>query len=158
MTPAVKAASKAGIEYTIHEYEARGDGAGRHWGIEAANILGVLPQRVFKTLIVQIDKDSLAVGIVPVACELILKAMAAAAGGKKAALAERGAAERSTGYVLGGISPLGQRQKLVTVLDASAHEHKTIYVSGGRRGLEIELAAADLLLVCGGVTGELARW
>lgn len=158
MTPAVQAAIAANIDYQLHEYSAQGDGAGRHWGTEAAEQMGVLPQRVFKTLIVQVDGSRLAVGIVPVACELNLKAMAAALGDKKVVMAQRAAAERSTGYVLGGISPLGQRQTLATVVDTSAAEHATVFVSGGRRGLEIELAPVDLATVCSGSFGKIARW
>lgn len=154
MTPAVVEVKRAGTSYRLHEYKSTGTGS---WGIEAAELLGVDPQRVFKTLIVQVDRSALVVGIVPVVCELNLKALAAAARGKKAELANQQLAERSTGYVLGGISPLGQRQKLLTLLDTSAQNFTTIYISGGRRGLEIELSAADLLFLSNGRSVELTR-
>ncbi len=136
MTPAVVAAERAGIPFTLHEYEHE---PGAAYGEEAAAKTGIDPARVFKTLVV--DRDgSLAVAIVPVAAQLDLRAL-----GKRAALADRAAAERATGYVLGGISPLGQRKRLPTLLDESALAFETIYVSGGRRGLELELAPADLV-------------
>ncbi len=137
MTPAVVAAERAGITFTLHEYEH--DPKAESYGLEAAEKTGVDPARVFKTLVVAQD-GKLSVAIVPVASQLDLRAL-----GKRAALAERAAAERATGYVLGGISPLGQRKRLPTLLDESALEFATIYVSGGRRGLEIELAPADLV-------------
>jgi len=155
MTPAVAAAKKAGITHRLHWYKSTG--AHHSWGLEAANLLGVEPERVFKTLIVQVDRGALVVGIVPVTRELNLKLLAAAAGGKKAELADRQLAERSTGYVLGGISPLGQRQPLLTLLDSSTQNFETLYVSGGRRGLEIELSATDLLRLCNGHSVELTR-
>lgn len=155
MTPAVAVAKKSGITHRLHEYKS--SGAHHAWGLEAANLLGVEPERVFKTLIVQVDRSVLVVGIVPVTRELSLKLLAAAANGKKAELADRQLAERSTGYVLGGISPLGQRQQLLTLLDTSAQRFETLYVSGGRRGLEIELSATDLLRLCNGRSVELAR-
>ena len=136
MTPAVVAAERAGIPFTLHEYEHE---AGAAYGLEAAAKTGVDPARVFKTLVVAQD-GALSVAIVPVAAQLDLRAL-----GKRAALADRAAAERATGYVLGGISPLGQRQRLPTLLDESALGHETIYVSAGRRGLEIELAPDDLV-------------
>ena len=137
MTPAVVAAERAGITFTLHEYEH--DPKAESYGLEAAEKTGVDPARVFKTLVVAQD-GKLSVAIVPVASQLDLRAL-----GKRAALAERAAAERATGYVLGGISPLGQRKRLPTLLDESALEFATIYVSGGRRGLEIELAPTDLV-------------
>ncbi len=155
MTPAIAVAKKAGITHRLHEYTS--SGAHQSWGLEAANLLSVEPERVFKTLIAQVDRKALVVGIVPVTRELNLKRLAAAANGKKAELADRQLAERSTGYVLGGISPLGQRQQLLTLLDSSAEGFDTLYVSGGRRGLEIELSATDLLSLCNGRSTELAR-
>jgi Cys-tRNA(Pro)/Cys-tRNA(Cys) deacylase len=136
MTPAVVAAERAGISFTLHEYEHE---AGAAYGPEAAAKTGVDPARVFKTLVVSQD-GALSVAVVPVAAQLDLRAL-----GKRAALAERTAAERATGYVLGGISPLGQRKPLPTLLDESALGHETIFVSAGRRGLEIELAPDDLV-------------
>jgi Cys-tRNA(Pro)/Cys-tRNA(Cys) deacylase len=136
MTPAVVAAERAGIPFTLHEYEHE---AGAAYGLEAAAKTGVDAARVFKTLVVTQD-GALSVAIVPVAAQLDLRAL-----GKRAALADRAAAERATGYVLGGISPLGQRKRLPTLLDESALEFETIFVSAGRRGLEIELAPDDLV-------------
>jgi Cys-tRNA(Pro)/Cys-tRNA(Cys) deacylase len=137
MTPAVVAAQRAGIPFTLHEYEH--DPASSSYGLEAAEKTGVDPARVFKTLVVAQDRV-LSVAILPVAAQLDLRAL-----GKRAALADRAAAERATGYVLGGISPLGQRKRLPTVVDESALGHETIFVSAGRRGLELELAAGDLV-------------
>jgi Cys-tRNA(Pro)/Cys-tRNA(Cys) deacylase len=137
MTPAVVAAERAGIAFRLHAYEH--DPKAESYGLEAAEKSGVEPERVFKTLVVSRDGE-LAVAIVPVAAQLDLRAF-----GKRAAMAERAAAERATGYVAGGISPLGQRKRLPTLLDESALRHETIYVSAGRRGLELELAPADLV-------------
>ena len=145
MTPAVTAAKKAGVHFVLHRYDH--DPAAEAYGNEAAEKLGVAEARVFKTLIASVSlehRDTLAVGIVPVSGLLDLKALAAALGGKKAAMADAAEAQRATGYVLGGISPLGQKRRLPTVLDRSAETFDTIYVSAGRRGLQIELAAADL--------------
>jgi Cys-tRNA(Pro)/Cys-tRNA(Cys) deacylase len=149
MTPAVVAAQRAGISFALHEYEH--DPKADSYGLEAAARLGVHPERVFKTLVVSQD-GTLAVAIVPVAKQVDLRAL-----GKRAALAERAAAERATGYVLGGISPLGQRKRLPTLLDESALVHETIYVSAGRRGLELELAPHALLAATAGTTAPLAR-
>jgi Cys-tRNA(Pro)/Cys-tRNA(Cys) deacylase len=146
MTPAVATAERAGIRFALHEY-AHEDGAA--FGEEAAAKLGVDPARVFKTLVVDRDGE-LTVAIVPVAAQLDLRAL-----GKRAALAGRAAAERATGYVLGGISPLGQRKRLPAVLDESALAFETIFVSGGRRGLELELAPADLAVLTGARTQRL---
>ena len=140
MTPAVVAAERAGIAFTLHEYEHE---AGTPYGLEAAEKTGVDPARVFKTLVVAQDGE-LSVAVVPVAAQLDLRAL-----GKLAALADRAAAERATGYVLGGISPLGQRKRLPTVVDESALGFETIFVSAGRRGLELELAPADLVRLTG---------
>ena len=155
MTPAISAASKAGIAYRIHEYTH--DPNAESYGLEAAEKLGVDPARVFKTLIVELDGGKLACGIVPVATSLNLKALASACNAKRAEMADMQAAERATGYVAGGISPIGQKKRLVTVLDASAHDLATIYVSAGKRGLEIELAPADLLKLTAGKLAPIAR-
>jgi len=141
MTPAINAAKKAKIPFNVHEYVH--DPACAAYGLEAAEKLNIDPQRVFKTLIADLG-DELAVAIIPVTAMLSLKLLAKAAGAKKAAMADKGAAERSTGYVLGGISPLGQKKRLRTMIDLSALDHPTIHVSAGRRGLEIELAPEDL--------------
>jgi Cys-tRNA(Pro)/Cys-tRNA(Cys) deacylase len=141
MTPAVVAAERAGIPFTLHAYEH--DPNAPSYGLEAAEQTGVDPARVFKTLVVSRD-GALSVAILPVAAQLDLRAL-----GKRAALAEPAAAERATGYVLGGISPLGQRRRLPTLLDDSALAFETICVSAGRRGLELELAPADLVRLTG---------
>jgi Cys-tRNA(Pro)/Cys-tRNA(Cys) deacylase len=149
MTPAVVAAERAGIPFTLHEYEH--DPRAESYGLEAAEKTGVDSARVFKTLVVAQD-GALSVAIVPVAAQLDLRAL-----GKRAALADRGAAERATGYVPGGISPLGQRKRLPTLLDESALQHETIYVSAGRRGLELELAPADLVRLTNATVKEMTR-
>jgi Cys-tRNA(Pro)/Cys-tRNA(Cys) deacylase len=141
-TPATIALERAGIPFAVHEY-AHEPGHGSY-GLEASGALGIPPERVFKTLIAEVD-GRLVAGVVPVGGQLDLKALAAAVGGKRAAMAEVAAAERTTGYVTGGISPVGQRKRLPVVLDASAMSHRTVFCSGGRRGLEIELTPADLV-------------
>ncbi|MBF4137041.1 Cys-tRNA(Pro) deacylase [Streptomyces albidoflavus] len=153
-TPATVALTAAGAAFTIHTYEH--DPAHPSYGEEAAEAMGVSPDRVFKTLVAEVD-GRLTVAVVPVSGSLDLKALATAAGGKKAAMADPAAAERTTGYVRGGISPLGQRKALPTVLDASATGHATICVSAGRRGLEVELAPAVLAELTGAVTAPIAR-
>ncbi|KDN80397.1 Cys-tRNA(Pro) deacylase [Streptomyces olindensis] len=140
-TPATVALTAAGAEYTVHSYDH--DPSHPSYGEEAAEAMGVSPDRVFKTLVADVD-GTLTVAVVPVAGQLDLKALAAAVGGKRATMADPALAERTTGYVRGGISPLGQRKKLPTVLDASASAHTTICVSAGRRGLEVELAPETL--------------
>ena len=142
MTPAITLAKNSGIVHRVHDYIH--DVASESYGLEAAEKLGVSPDRVFKTLVVSLDGDTLAVAVVPVSGMLGLKAMARAAGARKAAMAVRADAERATGYVLVGISPLGQKRRLRTVIDTSALNHATVYVSAGRRGLEIELSPDDL--------------
>jgi len=154
-TPALRAAAQAGIEHRVHTYEH--DPAAASYGLEAAGRLGVDPQRVFKTLVSTVDGVGLAVAVVPVASTLDLRSLARALGGKRAAMATAADAERATGYVVGGISPLGQRRRLPTVLDGSAGDFDTIFVSGGRRGLELELAPADLLALTGGRLAAVAR-
>lgn len=151
-TPATAALAAAGVPFVLHPYAH--DPAASSYGLEAAEVLGIDPDRVFKTLMVEVE-GKLAVAIVPVSGNLDLKAAAAALRSKKAAMADPKAAERRTGYVLGGISPLGQRQPSPTVLDESALAFDTILVSGGRRGLDIELAPADLLRLTNGVTGPI---
>lgn len=155
MTPAILNAKKKQVVHTVHEYQH--DASCESYGAEAASKLGVQEARVFKTLVVNLDAKQLAVAVVPVSAMLSLKAIAKAAGAKKAAMAEPAEVERSTGYVLGGVSPLGQKKRLTTIVDISAQEHATIYVSAGRRGLEIELAPADLLALTGGIYGLIAQ-
>jgi Cys-tRNA(Pro)/Cys-tRNA(Cys) deacylase len=153
-TPATVALTRAGIDYTLHPYEH--DPRAESYGLEAAEALGVDPERVFKTLMASLD-GKLVVGIVPVTGQLDLKALARALGGTKAQMAEVAAAERATGYVAGGISPVGQKRPHPTVLDESAAANETVYVSGGRRGLDLELAPADLVAITDATTAPIAR-
>ncbi|WP_214370925.1 Cys-tRNA(Pro) deacylase [Pseudonocardia sp. H11422] len=144
-TPATALLAKQKIDHRLHTYTHEG---GQAYGPEAAEALGLDPARVFKTLVAEVD-GALTVGIVPVTTTLDLKALAAAVGGKRTRMAELTAAERATGYVAGGISPLGQRKRLPTVLDASAQDWPTLFCSGGRRGLEVEITPADLARLTG---------
>ncbi|MEU9357891.1 Cys-tRNA(Pro) deacylase [Streptomyces sp. NPDC051840] len=153
-TPATVALTAAGTEFTVHAYDH--DPASPSYGDEAAQALGVSPDRVFKTLVADVDGE-LVVAVVPVAGSLDLKALASAVGGKRAAMADPAAAERTTGYVRGGISPLGQRKRLRTVLDESAGSHPTVCVSAGRRGLEVELSPADLAALTGASLAPIGR-
>ncbi|WP_055599130.1 Cys-tRNA(Pro) deacylase [Streptomyces aureus] len=153
-TPATVALTEAGTPFTLHAYEH--DPASPSYGEEAAEALGVSPDRVFKTLVADVDGE-LTVAVVPVAGQLDLKALASAVGGKRAAMADPAAAERTTGYVRGGISPLGQRKRLRTVLDASASDHASVCVSAGRRGLEVELSPADLAALTSAVVAPIGR-
>jgi Cys-tRNA(Pro)/Cys-tRNA(Cys) deacylase len=141
-TPATVALERAGIAFTRHVYEH--DPAASSYGLEAAQALGLEPASVFKTLLADVYGE-LAVGIVPVTGQLDLKALASALGGKRAVMADPAAAERTTGYVVGGISPIGQKRRLRTVLDTSALDLPTIYVSGGKRGLDLGLDPHDLV-------------
>ncbi|MCZ4508587.1 Cys-tRNA(Pro) deacylase [Streptomyces sp. ActVer] len=153
-TPATVALTAAGVEFTVHSYEH--DPSHPSYGEEASEAMGVSPDRVFKTLVADVDGE-LTVAVVPVAGSLDLKALASAVGGKRAAMADPAAAERSSGYVRGGISPLGQRKRLRTVLDASASAHATVCVSAGRRGLEVELAPEDLAKLTDAVLAPVGR-
>lgn len=153
-TPATLALERAGVPFVPHVYEHHETAT--NFGEEAAAALGLREEQVFKTLVVSVD-GALAVAIVPVANRLDLKAIAAAVGGKKASLADPALAEKRTGYVVGGISPVGQRSKIRTVLDASAADYPTIFVSGGRRGFDIEIAPGDLLRVTDATTAAIAR-
>jgi Cys-tRNA(Pro)/Cys-tRNA(Cys) deacylase len=153
-TPATVALERAGVPFTPHVYEHHETAT--NFGEEAAAALGLREDQVFKTLVVSVDGE-LAVAVVPVADRLDLKAIAAVVGGKKASLADPALAERRTGYVVGGISPVGQRTRLRTVLDESASDHPTIFVSGGRRGFDIELAPADLVRVTSASTAAITR-
>ena len=146
MTPATKALQKAGVDFKIHEYQH--DANVSSYGEEAATLLNANPDQVFKTLLVANQENKLAVAIVPVSHQLNLKTVAKALKVKKVTMANPQEAEKATGYILGGISPLGQKKRLPFVMDESALEHKTIYVSGGRRGLEIELSPNDLKNLC----------
>ncbi|MEV7243599.1 Cys-tRNA(Pro) deacylase [Streptomyces sp. NPDC093248] len=153
-TPATVALTAAGVAHTVHAYDH--DPAHPSYGEEAAEAMGVSPDRVFKTLVADVD-GALTVAVVPVSGTLNLKALAAAVGGKRAAMADPVLAERTTGYVRGGISPLGQRRRLRTVLDDSAGDHATICVSAGRRGLEVELAPTDLAALTEAVLAPIGR-
>ncbi|SDQ93583.1 Cys-tRNA(Pro)/Cys-tRNA(Cys) deacylase [Curtobacterium sp. UNCCL20] len=153
-TPATVALDRAGIPYTPHVYEHHETAT--NFGEEAAAALGLREEQVFKTLVVSVD-GTLAVAIVPVANRLDLKAIAAAVGGKKATLADPSLAEKRTGYVVGGISPVGQKTRLRTVVDESALSYASIFVSGGRRGFDIEVAPADLVRVTEATAAAIAR-
>lgn len=154
MTPAIKVLGEAGIYYQIHEYIH--DAGARSYGLEAAEKLGLDPLRVMKTLVTETDSHEHVVAILPVAMLLNLKALAKAVGAKKAALADKSRVERITGYVVGGVSPLGQRRRLRTVIDVSAPTYSTIYISGGRRGLDLELAPADLITLTGALVAAIS--
>jgi Cys-tRNA(Pro)/Cys-tRNA(Cys) deacylase len=157
-TPALELLRSSGVTFTVHEFEH--DRGAASFGLEAAELLGVPPARVFKTLVAQTDlatDKGLAVAVVPVDRQLDLKALARELHCKRATLADPAVTQRTTGYLTGGISPLGQKRSLVTVVDESAAGHGTVLVSGGRRGLDVELAPADLLRLTGGRLGPIAR-
>lgn len=155
MTPAIDLAIQTGMEHSVHEYVH--DPASESYGLEAVEKLGIPEQRVFKTLVVSLDGRELAVGVIPVAARLSMKRLAKAAGAKRAVMADRQDVERSTGYVLGGVSPLGQKRRLKTYVDSSATGQSTIFVSAGRRGLEIELNPQDLVQVLHGQFAGLCQ-
>lgn len=142
MTPAILLAQKSNIKYKVHDYEH--DPKSSSYGLEAAQKLNVDENRVFKTLVVKLDTGNLAVAVIPVSSQLSMKQVAKALASKKADMADAAEVQRSTGYVLGGVSPLGQKKALATVIDTCAESFPTVYVSAGRRGLEIELQASDL--------------
>jgi Cys-tRNA(Pro)/Cys-tRNA(Cys) deacylase len=154
-TPATRAAARAGIAHAVHPY--RHDPADRHFGLEAVDRLGLDPARTFKTLIARPAAGRPVCAVIPVDRQLDLKALAAVAGVKGVVLADPAEAERVTGYLVGGISPLGQKQRLDTYLDESAAAHPTVFVSGGRRGLELELAPADLVALTAATVVPIAR-
>jgi Cys-tRNA(Pro)/Cys-tRNA(Cys) deacylase len=154
-TPAVVALQRAGVAHTLHAYEHDPAG-GLSYGLEAARALGVEPARVFKTLVAEVD-GGLVVAVVPVEGTLDLKALARAVGGKRGVMADPALAQRATGYVVGGISPLGQKARHATVLDSSAERFDVVYVSGGRRGLDVGLAPADLVRLTGARLAPIAR-
>jgi Cys-tRNA(Pro)/Cys-tRNA(Cys) deacylase len=156
-TPATDALARAGVAFVLHAYDH--DPEALNYGEEAAAALGVDPLRIFKTLVVDVGatKPELAVGVVPVAGQLSLKHFAAAIGAKKAAMADKVLVARSTGYVLGGVSPIGQRTPLPTVIDETAQLWDTIYVSAGKRGLQVEVSADDLATVTGARFADIAR-
>jgi Cys-tRNA(Pro)/Cys-tRNA(Cys) deacylase len=152
-TPAIALLARQRVTHQLHTYEVDADTP--NYGAAVADVLGIAQERVFKTLVTEVD-GSLTVAVVPVTGDVDLKALAGAVGGKRAAIADRGVAEKTTGYVRGGISPLGQRKRLPTVVDESANEHETVYVSAGRRGLQVELDPADLIRLTDAVTARIA--
>lgn len=153
ITPATLALDRAGLAYTPHPYEH--DPFVEGYGLEAARELGAAPERVFKTLVAEAD-GRLVVAVIPVSAMLDLKSLAATLGAKRVVMAAPDLAEKKTGYVVGGISPLGQRTALTTVIDTTAEEFDTVYVSGGRRGFDIELTARALLTATGGTLSSIA--
>jgi len=160
-TPAIDTVRRAGVVHTLHEYElperhGRDREARPSYGLEAAAALGVEPGRMFKTLVVNVD-DGLVLAVVPVDRELDLKRLATAAGGRRAVIAHPAAAERATGMVVGGISPIGSRRPLPVVADVSILDHETVFVSAGRRGLQLELPPADLVRLSKAQTTRVAR-
>lgn len=154
MTPAVDAAKRAKVGYRLIELDSRD---GHPDGREAAAAMNVASSAVFKTLIVKVDGTRYVNALVPVSASLDLRALASVAGGKRAEMAEPDDAERATGFVVGGISPLGQRRTLQTFVDASITGIPRVYISAGRRGLELEMAPADLLALCNAALGKIAR-
>lgn len=154
-TPALTAAARAGVRVVTHEYEV--SRMVPDYGVAVAEAIGQDADRVFKTLVVEVDGDRLVVGAVPVTARLDLKALAAATGGRRAEMADPAKAERATGYVVGGISPLGQRKELPTVIDETVDLFDTVFVSGGKRGLQIEIAPADLILLTRAQLAPLTR-
>jgi len=154
-TPAIAMLEKAKVPHTLHPYDPEHPDA-HGYGEAAVAALGADPRQVFKTLVTRVD-GTLTVAVVPVSTTVDLKALAAAAGGRKAVMADPADAERATGYVRGGISPLGQRKALPTVVDESALGFSTVMVSAGRRGLQVELAAADLVRLTGARTAAIGR-
>ena len=161
-TPALAALAATGVAHVVHEYAAPGPAGARerdarpHYGLDAAAALGVEPGRIFKTIVATVD-GRLVVGVVPVSGELDLKALASAAGGRRADLAQPEVAQRATGSVVGGISPLGHRRPMPVYVDARAAGFATIFVSGGRRGLQVELAPWDLVQLAGATLAPIAR-
>ncbi|KRW81380.1 MULTISPECIES: Cys-tRNA(Pro) deacylase [Marinobacter] len=155
MTPGILAAQRARVAFTVHEYEH--DPAAESYGNEAVEKTGANPDQVFKTLVVSLDGKNLAVAVVPVSAMLSLKLIARAAGAKKAAMADKQLVQRTTGYVLGGVSPLGQKKRLKTFIDDSARNFATLFVSAGKRGLEIELAPDDLARLTGATFAPLQQ-
>lgn len=151
---------RAGVEFTVHQFDH--DPSDRHYGMAAARALGVDPDRVFKTLLADVTGANgtigQAVGIVPVSAQLSLKELAAAVGGKRAEMCAPAVAERLTGYVVGGISPFGQRKRLPTVIDETAELSATVFVSGGKRGIDLEVGPAVLIEVLAAVVAPIAVW
>lgn len=155
MTPAITLLLKKKIEHRVHEYEH--DASAESFGMEAAEKLAVEPQRIYKTLVLELDSKQLAVGIVPVLNMLSPKLLAKQHDAKKAKMADKNKVSKVTGYVLGGVSPLGQKKKLPTTIDQTAAAYTTIFVSGGRRGLDIELSPLDLAALCSAEFADIVQ-
>lgn len=155
MTPGIDVVRKNKITHKVHQYDH--DSSSESYGLEAAEKLGVPVARVFKTLVVSLDNTALAVAVIPVSDMLSMKLMAKATGAKKATMAAKSDVERATGYVLGGVSPLGQKKRLRTIIDSSVKNQHTVYVSAGRRGLEIELSPDDLASLVNGVLARICQ-
>ena len=153
-TPATVALTRAGVEFTVHEYAH--DPRAESYGSEAAEALGLDPARVYKTLMASVD-GALAVAVVPVSGWLDPKALARALGGSRASMADQAVAERATGYVVGGISPIGQKRRHPTVVDSTALDHATVFVSAGRRGLDLEISPADLVRITEAIVDRVGR-
>lgn len=156
MTPGIKALERRGIAHTLHRYQVS-ESDERTYGEAVAAALGAEPATVFKTLVAQLTGGELVVAVVPVTGALDLRRLAAVAEAKSAAMAEPSLAEKATGYVTGGISPFGQRKRLRTFVDSSAQRYETVYVSAGRRGLQVQVTPRDLVLVTGATVAELGR-
>ncbi len=154
MTPAVQVAKQAGVVFSVHQYEH--DPHTASFGREAAEKLGAAAEIIFKTLVVQTDKGELAVVIVPVMKNLDLKAAASTLSAKKVRMVDKSLVQRTTGYIPGGVSPLGQKKQLPTLIDSSAGNHQQIYISAGRRGLEIALSPGDLVDLCNATLSEIS--
>ena len=155
MTPGINIAVKAKVPHKIHAYTH--NPGNQAYGLEAAEKLRIPAARVFKTLVVHLDNNTLAVAVIPVSSQLSMKRMACGVGAKKVQMAAKSDVERSTSYILGGVSPLGQKKRLKTIIDASAANYPTIYVSAGRRGVEIELAPQDLKNLTNGIIWEISQ-
>lgn len=155
MTPAVNSLKKSGVAFTIHQYEHEPDCSS--YGKEAAEKLGVDPHRVYKTLVVMTDNGELVVSVIPVSAMLDLKALAKAAGTKKASMAEKDLVQRITGYIVGGVSPLAQKKKLKTVIDSGVEKFDTVLISGGKRGLDIEISPRDLAKLTAASLASIAK-
>ena len=155
MTPGITVAKRSKIDFKVHTYTH--DPSAASYGREAVEKLGLPEARVFKTLVVSLADGRLAVGVLPVSMQLDMKRIAGVMGVKKAAMADKADVQRATGYVLGGVSPLGQKQRLPTIIDRSAEDHPTIFVSAGRRGLDIELQPEDLRRLVNGVLADVGR-
>ncbi len=155
MTPAINAANKANINFKIHQYEH--DATAKSYGYEASEKMGVSSRKVYKTLVVCLDQNEFTVGLVPVSSLLSMKKIAKSANAKKAVMADKQDVERLTGYVLGGVSPLGQKKKLKILIDKTAEKLTSIFVSAGRRGLEIELHPDDLQKLTSGIYTDICQ-